>query len=52
MKKYQIPELEMLMISDGDIITASPGTEGPIIDVKDDVTLNFDSDTGMGSETN
>ena len=42
MKKYLTPDLELIMIQNGDIITTSvaqtpendPGTEGPVVDVE------------------
>ena len=35
MKKYIIPEVEIIELNDSDIITTSPGTTGPEIDEDD-----------------
>ena len=35
MKKYELPTLEVILISETDIITASLGTETPTLDEND-----------------
>ena len=33
MKKYNTPKLDLIAVSDEDIITASPGTEAPRVEI-------------------
>ena len=33
MKKYNTPKLDLIAVSDEDVITASPGTEAPRVEI-------------------
>jgi len=55
MKEYTTPELACIRLDVGDIITTSPGTESPIIDVIFPDTVvdgNIDYGTVDGGEWN
>ena len=35
MKRYDMPEIEIIKIDYSDVITTSPGTSGPVVDEDD-----------------
>ena len=37
MKKYESPIIDLVRLDTSDILTASPGTEGPVVEVEDEM---------------